>query len=149
MARAHSLKPVTILNFENLRDHLGRIRAERSGGFIGCCCEGFYTKHARDFERAGVPGVLVGMDSTTCYDLGKARDAYHGGFQHQTHINLPLLEKVLALRGLVGRTPGSAADAPVGLPAPCTLIRQRDEGVLAQRAPRPGGLPHHVVRNAD
>ena len=98
MARAHSLKPVTILNFENLRDRLERIGAERSGGFIGCCCEGFYTKHARDFERAGVPGVLVGMDSTTCYDLGKARDAYHGGFQHQTHINLRLLEKVLALR---------------------------------------------------
>ena len=98
MARAHSLKPVTILNFENLRDHLGRIRAERSGGFIGCCCEGFYTKHARDFETAGVPGVLVGMDSTTCYDLGKARAAYHGSFQQQTHINLPLLEKVLALR---------------------------------------------------
>ena len=98
LARAHSLKPVTILNFENLRDHLGRIRAEQSGGFIGCCCEGFYTKHAREFESAGVPGVLVGMDSTTCYDLGKARDAYHGGLQHQTHINLPLLEKVLALR---------------------------------------------------
>jgi lipoate-protein ligase A len=98
MARAHSLKPVTILNFENLRDQLGRMRAERSGGFIGCCCEGFYTKHARDFEGAGVPGILVGMDSTTCYDLGKARDAYHGGFQHQTEINLRLLGKVLSLR---------------------------------------------------
>lgn len=98
MARAHSLKPVTILNFENLRDQLGRIRDERSGGFIGCCCEGFYSKHARDFERAGVPGILVNMDSTTCYDLGKARDAYHGAFDRQTHINLRLLEKVLAVR---------------------------------------------------
>jgi len=98
MARAHSLKPVTILNFENLEEHLRRIAAEHGGGFIGCCCEGFYTRHARDFERAGVPGILVGMDSTTCYDLGKARDAYHGGFQHQTEINLPLLGKVLALR---------------------------------------------------
>ena len=98
MARAHALKPITIVNFESLRDHLGRIRNEGGGGFIGCCCEGFYTKHARDFERAGVPGILVGMDSTTCYDLGKARDAYRGTFQHQTQINLPLLEKVLALR---------------------------------------------------
>ncbi len=98
MARAHSLKPLTIVSFENLQDHLRRIRAGDGRGFIGCCCEGFYTKHARDFERAGVPGILVGMDSTTCYDLGKARDAYHGSFQHQTHINLPLLEKVLALR---------------------------------------------------
>jgi lipoate---protein ligase len=98
MARAHSLKPVTIVSFEDLQDHLRRIRAEGGRGFVGCCCEGFYTKHARDFERAGVPGILVGMDSTTCYDLGKARDAYRGSFQHQTHINLPLLKKVLALR---------------------------------------------------
>jgi lipoate-protein ligase A len=103
MARAHSLKPVTILSFEGLADQLRRIREERSGAFIGCCCEGFYTKHARDFERAGVPGILVGMDSTTCYDLGKARDAYHGGFQHQTHLNLPLLEKVLAVWGGAAR----------------------------------------------
>ncbi len=98
MARAHSLKPVTILNFESLREQLGRIRVAERGGFIGCCCEGFYSKHARDFESAGVPGILVGMDSTTCYDLGKARDAYHGGFQHQTNVNLPLLQKLLAVR---------------------------------------------------
>src|ERR1022692_397122 len=48
--------------------------------------------------------------------------------------------------GPPGRTPGSAADAPVGLLAPCKmptpLGRLRDEGVLAQRAPRPGGPPH-------
>jgi len=98
VARAHSLKPVTILSFEGLREQLGRIREERSGGFIGCCCEGFYVKHARDFERAGVPGILVNMDSTTCYDLGKSRDAYHGAFDRQTHLNLPLIGKVLAAR---------------------------------------------------
>jgi lipoate-protein ligase A len=124
MARAHSLKPVTILNFENLSDQLRRIREERSGGFIGCCCEGFYTKHARDFESAGVPGILVAMDSTTCYDLGKARDAYHGGFQHQTHINLPLLEKVLAVRcgadPLVrAGPPGPAVPSQSRLPGAC------------------------------
>jgi hypothetical protein len=44
---------------------------------------------------------------------------------------------------LVGRTPWSAADAPVGLLAPCKMLtplcRLRDEGV-----PRgPGGPPHH------
>jgi lipoate-protein ligase A len=99
MARAHNLAPITITSFENLEENLRRIRAEGSKGFIGCCCEGFYTKHAEDFERAGVPGVLVGMDSTTCYDLGKAREAYHGGFDHQTRINIPLLEKLLSLAG--------------------------------------------------
>ena len=82
----------------------------------------------------------MGMDSTTCYDLGKARDAYHGGFQHQTHINLPLLEKVLAVRegrGCVGRTPWSAAG-----PWPASRSEERDEGV-----PRgPGGPPHEAAR---
>jgi len=141
MARAHSLKPVTILNFENLNGQLRRIRDERSGGFIGCCCEGFYTKHARDFERAGVPGILVGMDSTTCYDLGKARDAYHGGFQHQTHINLRLLEKVLAVWG--GRPRPQPAPWPASgqWQALSSASEKRDGGV-----PRgPGGPPHEAA----
>jgi hypothetical protein len=47
---------------------------------------------------------------------------------------------------MVGRTPWSAADAPVGLLALCmmrkSLFGQRDEGV-----PRgPGGPPHHACR---
>jgi len=44
----------------------------------------------------------------------------------------------------VGQTPWSAADAPVGLLAPCerlrTWSRQRDGGVPR----RPGGLPHNM-----
>jgi lipoate-protein ligase A len=113
MAREHGLRPITITSFENLEGNLRRMRAESSAAFLGCCCEGFYTKHARDLERAGVPGVLVAMDSTTCYDLGKSRSAYHGGFQHQTEINLPLLAKVLNLRTVAGpaqKRPGSGDD---------------------------------------
>jgi lipoate-protein ligase A len=98
MARGSGLEPITITSFENLEENLRRIRSEGGKGFIGCCCEGFYTKHAEEFERAGVPGVLVAMDSTTCYDLGKTREAYHGNFDHQTHINIPLLRKILAIR---------------------------------------------------
>jgi lipoate-protein ligase A len=97
MAREYGLRPVTVTSFENLMENLGRIRARGARGFIGCCCEGFYVKHADEFETAGVPGLLVAMDSTTCYDLGKARDAYQGSFEHQTHINLRLLRKVLSL----------------------------------------------------
>ncbi len=97
LARQYGLKPVTVTSFENLMENLEKLKAQGARGFLGCCCEGFYVKHAQEFEQAGVPGVLVGMDSTTCYDLGKARDAYHGGFEHQTHINLRLLKKVLSL----------------------------------------------------
>lgn len=97
LARRYGLRPVTITSFENLMDNLRKIRGEDSGGFIGSCCEGFYVKHADDLEAAGVPGVLVAMDSTTCYDLGKAKDAYMGSFDHQTQINVSLMEKVLSL----------------------------------------------------
>src|ERR1019366_432251 len=52
----------------------------------------------------------------------------------------------LAPRGLRdwwGGPPGPRPMAPVRLLAPCKMLmllfRQRDEGVLAQRAPRPGG----------
>jgi hypothetical protein len=38
---------------------------------------------------------------------------------------------------MVGQTPWSAADAPVG---PFALFRPRDEGVPR----RPGGLPHNL-----
>src|ERR1019366_6797042 len=60
----------------------------------------------------------------------------------QCHILFPVTTPVL----MVGRTPGSAADAPVGLLARCkmpiSLYRLRDEGV-----PRgPGGPPHHFSR---
>jgi len=97
LAKRYGLKPVTITSFENLVENLRRIKLEGSKGFIGSCCEGFYIKHAEDFESAGVPGVLVGMDSTTCYDLGKVRDAYSGSFEHQTQINVALMEKVLSI----------------------------------------------------
>src|ERR1022692_3727817 len=44
---------------------------------------------------------------------------------------------------MVGRSPGTAADAPVGLLAPCKMLialyRLRDGGVPR----RPGGLPHN------
>jgi hypothetical protein len=56
---------------------------------------------------------------------------------------LLVLPNVVNAAEMVGRTPWSAADAPVGLPAPWKM---RDEGVLAQRAPRPGGPPHQLLR---
>src|ERR1017187_7963688 len=65
------------------------------------------------------------------------RIGYTGGARKRTQ----------AAVGTVGRTPWAAADAPVGLLAPCKMpissFRQWDEGVQAQRAPRPGGPPHH------
>ena len=65
---------------------------------FGCCCEPFFTKHVDDFERAGVPGILLDIDNTTCYELDQAREAYAGTFENQTRVNLDLLDAVLSVR---------------------------------------------------
>jgi lipoate-protein ligase A len=66
-----------------------------SKGYIGCCCSAFYSKHRHELEEAGVPGILVDLDDQTCYDLGKAQDAYDGNFEAQTQLKTELLSKLL------------------------------------------------------
>jgi lipoate-protein ligase A len=67
--------------------------------FIGSCCEEFYVRHKREMESFGLPGVLIDIDSRTCYELGKALKAYQGEFENQTYLRLTLIEKVIDLIG--------------------------------------------------
>ena len=85
----------TILNFEDLIKTLNDFRKKGISAYIGSCCEAFYTKHLEDFERSGVSAILVDIDNTTCYDLGKEHEAYKGSFESQTDVNIDLLKKVL------------------------------------------------------
>jgi len=48
-----------------------------------------------DFEKAGIPGILLDIDNTTCYELDQAKEAYAGNFASQTNVNLGLLDMVL------------------------------------------------------
>lgn len=95
MGRGRKMKIVCITSFEDLLEELKQMKASGVSAFIGCCCQPFFTKHVDDFEKAGVPGVLLNIDSTTCYELDMARDAYAGRFESQTHVNLDLLQTVL------------------------------------------------------
>ncbi len=95
MAREHGLKPITIQNFEHLMETLQTIKENGSTGYLGCCCEGFYSKHRDDFESVDLPGVLINIDDQTCYDLGKEHVAYAGAFESQTSLRLELLEKMI------------------------------------------------------
>jgi len=95
MARDRNYEPCTIINFEDLELSLREAKAQGVQAFVGCCCEPFYIKHKQDFERIGLSGILVDIDNTTCYDLGKAREAREGRFESQTELKLGLLEKVL------------------------------------------------------
>jgi lipoate-protein ligase A len=96
LAHDLGLEPVSIQSFEHLMQVLRRIAA-RGGGFIGSCCEAFYCKHQKEMEQSGAKGVLINLDSTTCYDLGKGMDAYRGRFDNQTEMNQALIEKVTRL----------------------------------------------------
>lgn len=93
LAHELGLRPVSIQSFEHLMENL-RIISRQGGVFLGSCCEAFYCKHQREMEGSGARGVLVNLDSTTCYDLGKGMDAYRGRFDNQTEMNQGLIEKV-------------------------------------------------------
>jgi len=95
MARFSGMDSITIHSYEELESTLHRIKKSGVRAFIGCCCEPFYGKHQPDFERIGIPGILVGVKRTTCYDLNQEKNAYKGQFKNQTEIDIPLLKKVL------------------------------------------------------
>jgi lipoate-protein ligase A len=95
LARRHGLKPITIQNYEHLEETLQECVNQGIRGFIGCCCEAFLAKHREDFERIGLPGILVDLDSATCYDLGEEEAAHRGRFDRETSLKLYLLQKVI------------------------------------------------------
>ncbi|GAG40531.1 unnamed protein product, partial [marine sediment metagenome] len=85
----------TITSFEDLMVTLEEFKSQGVSSYVGCCCEAFYTKHVSDFEKSGVSAILIDIDDTTCYDLGKEEEAYLGNFESQTSVNTDLLQKVL------------------------------------------------------
>lgn len=95
LAKEFGMDAITIVSFEDLVETLERLKAEGAEAFVGCCCEPFYIKHAEDFERIRLPGILMDIDNNTCYDLGREKEAYLGRFESQTNLNLGLLEKIL------------------------------------------------------
>jgi len=95
MGKDKEMKIICITSFEDLMEELAKMKQNGTEAFIGCCCQPFFTKHALDFEKAGVPGILLDIDDTTCYELDQAKEAYAGEFANQTHVNVDLLNTVL------------------------------------------------------
>jgi lipoate-protein ligase A len=95
MARSFGMDPITIQNYEELESTLRSLKHSGVKEFIGSCCEPFYGKHRPDFERIGLSGILIDVERSTCYDLGKEKEAFAGRFENQTHLNLSLLRRVI------------------------------------------------------
>jgi lipoate-protein ligase A len=71
------------------------MKATGVSAYIGCCCQPFFSKHVDEFKRSGLPGILLDIDNTACYELDQAKQAYAGQFESQTHLDLELLQTVL------------------------------------------------------
>ncbi|MCK4666810.1 lipoate--protein ligase family protein [Candidatus Dependentiae bacterium] len=96
LAERFNLETITILTFEDLMDHFIILKQRGITEYIGSCCEPFYIKHQERFRDSGLKGLLINIENSTCYDLGKAHDAYVGTFESQTDLNLPLIKKVFS-----------------------------------------------------
>lgn len=99
LAEEIGLKIMTIQNYEHLLETLEEEKRKGTRAYIGCCCDAFQLKRQETFKQAGLPGLLIDIENTTCYELHQEKEAYQGIFQHQTHLRLGLLEKVLRLVG--------------------------------------------------
>ena len=85
----------TIQSYEHLIETIYEFKKKGARGYIGSCCEAFKSKHHDDFVETGVPMLLVDVDDSTCYDLGKEHDAYAGNFQGQTVLKNDLFMHII------------------------------------------------------
>jgi len=95
IGKDQKMRVTCITSFEDLMRELIRLKSKGTAAFIGCCCQPFFSKHVDDFDRIGLPGILLNIDNTTCYELDQAKEAYAGKFDSQTEVNLELLHTVL------------------------------------------------------
>jgi len=97
IADRYNIKTITVTNYENLKNTLNELKNNGVRYFGGSCCEPFYIKHKDDFEKIGLPGILINIDNKTCYDLGRESEAHAGSFEGFTDLKLDLLERLFKI----------------------------------------------------
>lgn len=97
MAEEKGFKPITIINYEHLKNTLNSLKEDGVKSYIGCCCEAFFIRRQEAFADAGIPGVLIDIENKTCYELKKEDAAYKGDFQEKTELKIDLLKKLLEI----------------------------------------------------
>jgi lipoate-protein ligase A len=103
LAHRANMEPITIVNFEHLMSVLDEMRERGISSYLGCCCEPFFAKHREDMERAGVSGLIIGVEDTSCYELDQEREAKLGDFEGETTLKVDLLRKLFD-EGVIGGT---------------------------------------------
>jgi len=95
LALKRGLEPITVTSFEHLMEVLRSLSGRPGASYIGSCCQAFLAKHQEEMVAAGPKGIIVNLDSLTCYDLGKETEAYAGRFEKQSRLEAGLLAKVV------------------------------------------------------
>lgn len=114
LAGEQGLTVKTIQNYEHLVEELAREKKAGTRGYIGCCCDAFQLKRQEAFKKAGLPGLLLDIENTTCYELKQEEQAYRGSFETQTVLRLDLLKKVLEARKRFWIAPGAGPGRRAG-----------------------------------
>ena len=96
LAGEMDLEPISITSFEHLMAVLKRLGRTPGTTYVGSCCQAFLAKHQEEMVATGVKGVIVALNSLTCYDLGKEQEAYVGRYERQSDLEAGLLAKVTA-----------------------------------------------------
>jgi lipoate-protein ligase A len=96
LARERGMAVVSITNYDHLCRTLAEMRATGVEAYVGMCCEQFFIKRHQTFQAAGIPAVLMDIAGANCYELRQEEQAYAGTFTAEAHLDLPLVEKVMA-----------------------------------------------------
>jgi lipoate-protein ligase A len=100
LGQENNFRVISICSFEHLVETFKQLKSEGVQSYIGCCCEAFYEKRQKAFRESGLGGLLINIDNTTCYELGKEQEAYEGRFKHKTELKLELLKKIIETVGV-------------------------------------------------
>ena len=110
LADRRRLIPITITSFEHLMAVLEDLARNHPGEtYIASCCTAFLAKHQHEMEATGVKGIIVDLNSLTCYDLGKETKAYAGTFEKQSQLETGLMTKVIDFLSQADRETGESA----------------------------------------
>jgi len=85
----------TITDYENLQKVLQGLKRRGARAFLGSCCSAFYEKHYKDLAAVGLPGLLVDLEGTTCYEVGQESLAYEGRFEGESSLCADLISKIV------------------------------------------------------
>ena len=96
LAKAWGWQAKTIQNYEQLEASVASLRERGASLFLGVCCPLFTEKHHLDFLRLQLPGLLLMLDHSACYDQGCEDEAHQGEYEVQAELDDQVQARLLA-----------------------------------------------------